>query len=732
MNNQTITSRLFASEDLSSCVIGAKGDLYLLQGISAIETTVLEGGEMTLMQSSFAGNTTLEDGGTFVVMSGATANSNTFNGGKVFIHGEANDTVVFGGEVFLNGGSICGTSIEGGKCRIYMSGQASGTVIEGSGKLDVVDGKAEENYVFAGGTLNVAGGDVINTLLGANAVLTLYAGTVSDVETESCSGDDTGSLAIYGGVMTDAVIDAQNTLNVMGGSVTDITVRSGGTIVLSSHEDYDDLGDQITVTGTLGDVTVLEGGIVLLRDQATFTGNFALADGAELAFMVEGLAEDAPSIVSDYSLMANAENAVHIMTVGSGQDTGTYRLADNASSFSGSFTVRTADGILGTLSLDAPLRSETTGMLYSLGLDDGSLTLTISADEAPVFNAVTDISRQLISIECPSNDGLLRIANESGALSIGLESERVRVWNLPSGDYSVSVSNCSNTLDYTASNTVSLKLASDSNDGLDVFFAKADMTWTSNFYAMHDGSKDPAMDGLGMLVPLFGKNRICDLFAGSEASSVLYLTDSLNGDAMFIDDVFSALPEGEKLQARLANIDKIFAGVGDDIVDLTSQQFKLAGNEMEIHGGAGDDVIWANHGANWLFGDEGDDSIVGASGADVIVGGNGDDILHGGGGDDIFCFCSGWGRDTVTQLDGGKVTLWFAEGDESNWNAKTMTYTDGDNSVAVFGVADVVLAFGDNNGDARHDGLLAAGAFNPFTSDRIFKESGIPALASLT
>ena len=741
MLNQTITSMLVASENLESCTVGENGNVFLSagsSGISANETTIIDGGKMTLFQSSFAGNTTidggemtlfqkslagnttLEEGGTFNVMSGATANSNYINGGSAFIHGEANDTVVFGGEVYLNGGSICGTSIEGGKCRIYLGGLASGTVIEGSGVMDVIDGKAVDNYVYEGGVLNVIGGDLIDTHLGANANLTLITGKASVVEMESCSGEDACLVTISDGILEKAVINAQNTLNVLGGSLTDITVNRGGMIVMSSHEDYDDKGDPITLFGTLGDVTVLAGGTVQLCDQAAFTGTFSIADGAELVFMVDGRLEDAPAIISDYSLITNAANAIHSITVGSEQDTGTYRLADNASSFSSSFTVRTADEILGTLSLDAPLRSKTTGMLYSLELDEGSLSISISADAGQTFSAVTDTSRQLLSIESPSKDGNLIVTNESGTLSVELLSETARIWNLPGGDYSVSVSTCSNTLNYTASNSETIKLASDSNKGLDIFFAKADSIWTSYFYAQHDGSMDPAWDGFGMRVSLAGKNRISDLFAGSDAPSLLYLTDSLNGDALFIDDIFTSLPKDEKLQARLANIDKIFAGDGNDIVDLTSQQFKLTGDEMEVHGGDGDDVIWANHGTNWLFGDEGDDSIVGASGNDVIVGGVGNDILHGGGGDDIFCFCDAWGQDTVTQLDGGTVTLWFADGKESNWNSKTMTYTDGDNSVTVSGVADVILAFGENSGDARYERLRSAGAFNAFTSNRVF------------
>ena len=104
------------------------------------------------------------------------------------------------------------------------------------------------------------------------------------------------------------------------------------------------------------------------------------------------------------------------------------------------------------------------------------------------------------------------------------------------------------------------------------------------------------------------------------------------------------------------------------------------------------------------------------------MGGIGEDHMHGGGGNDIFAFGVDWGQDTVEQLATGKVTLWFANGEESNWNASTLTYRDGKNSVTVSGVAldSVSLKFGNEGG--LYSELLAAGAFDDFTSERIFDD----------
>ena len=129
---------------------------------------------------------------------------------------------------------------------------------------------------------------------------------------------------------------------------------------------------------------------------------------------------------------------------------------------------------------------------------------------------------------------------------------------------------------------------------------------------------------------------------------------------------------------------------------------------------------------NSLFGDAGNDWIVGNAGNDVIAGGAGDDTLAGGGGSDTFAFGGNWGADTVSQAADGSVTLWFESGDLANWDASTLTYTDGANSVQVSGVtADkVALKFGDD-GSAQYKDLVTAGAFLESTSEAVFETAAM-------
>ena len=253
-----------------------------------------------------------------------------------------------------------------------------------------------------------------------------------------------------------------------------------------------------------------------------------------------------------------------------------------------------------------------------------------------------------------------------------------------------------------------LEFLSESNGYDDVFWGVAKGTWDKQYYAAHHGVKF-GWDGTDDLVSLAGKNKISDLFFGSEDDNQLILTDDANGDALFLEDMYSGLGN----QARIANIDVIYAGAGEDIVDLTSRNFDFETKDMLICGGDGDDTIWGNCGANFLYGDAGADWIIGGIDADLIVGGSGNDVLHGGGGNDFFTFGGNWGHDTVQQIETFDVVLWIGYGSRANWDAASLTYNDGENSIKVTGVSaeNVILIFGDDIGEDMYALYESCGAF---------------------
>ena len=274
------------------------------------------------------------------------------------------------------------------------------------------------------------------------------------------------------------------------------------------------------------------------------------------------------------------------------------------------------------------------------------------------------------------------------------------------------------------------EFVSDKDGDTDVFFANANGKWTVGYAAQHLGILN-GWSGTHEQANLTGKNKLADVFEGSSDANILLLTDDTNGDALFVDDIYTALPGTvAEQQARIAKIDEIRAGNGDDIVDMTSQRFAYIGDGVKIYGGLGNDTIWANNGNNALFGDAGNDRLVGGANNDVIVGGIGNDRMHGGGGNDIFTFGNNWGNDTIEQLDGGEITLWFESGEMSNWNADTLTYSDGTNSVKVSGVSNdnITLIFGDD-GSLRYDELATVGCFDDAASEKIFEDKNKGMLA---
>ena len=369
------------------------------------------------------------------------------------------------------------------------------------------------------------------------------------------------------------------------------------------------------------------------------------------------------------------------------------------------------------------------------GISAASLTITcMNGDVIPqtqTWEEITGATQYIVEYSTDDFEHVVQLNADTNALDS---------FQLPEGNYQVRVK-ADDGEEWTIIEPVVAgevtddpKLVRSNADGnSDVFFMNAVGTWKKSYAAQHVGSADDLWGGTKENVMLVGKNKLTDVFEGSDDANTLLMTDDANGDALFVDDIYTALPGSvSEQQSRIARINEIRAGAGDDIVDMTSQRFEYTGDGLTIRGGNGDDTIWANKCDNFLFGDAGNDRIVGASGNDVIAGGIGNDRMHGGGGDDVFTFCDNWGTDTVEQLAGGKVTLWFASGSEDNWNTETLTYADGENSVRVSGItADkITLQFGDDGSD-QFALLSGMGAFFDATSARIFEEEGKGILASL-
>ena len=240
------------------------------------------------------------------------------------------------------------------------------------------------------------------------------------------------------------------------------------------------------------------------------------------------------------------------------------------------------------------------------------------------------------------------------------------------------------------------------NDGVaDVFLARpSGELWGNDYLAVNKGYIDINEVKSGILgdtpekKSIANRNKICDVFTGSGDESVLLLTDDAwllepsgaCGDALFLDDIYSASGYDTNEKARLCHIDEIYAGGGNDVIDMTSDRYVYTGSGMTIHGGVGDDVIWSNQGANVLFGDDGDDRITGSRFCnEIFIGGTGDDTLNGFSGDNVFCFGEDWGHDTVQYdaSEGSGTLVFVADLAAYTWDDASRTFTCGDNSVTV-------------------------------------------------
>ena len=194
--------------------------------------------------------------------------------------------------------------------------------------------------------------------------------------------------------------------------------------------------------------------------------------------------------------------------------------------------------------------------------------------------------------------------------------------------------------------------------------------------------------GTEELINLNGKTRFEDVMNGGADFDTVELTDA--SDAFFLHDSLSGFHssltlsndyEGHAGTARIENIENINAGGGDDIVDLTSPDYSLAGQNITVNGGEGHDTLWGSDADEFLNGDDGDD---------ILFGGAGTNTLTGGLGADEFQFTKTSMNDTITDFN-------ITEGDSlAFFNTGGAEF---DKSSGVFENGALTIAFGPNTND---------------------------------
>lgn len=225
--------------------------------------------------------------------------------------------------------------------------------------------------------------------------------------------------------------------------------------------------------------------------------------------------------------------------------------------------------------------------------------------------------------------------------------------------------------------------------GDDTFAFARDAVWSGGVRREHPGT--------GERVNLNGRTRSYDVFDGGSGLDTLLGTG--RADAILRFDPLSPPGGGE----RIVGIERIDAGGGSDLVDLTGP---TSYGPVTVYGGGGADVIWSSDGDDLLYGGSGADRIDGGGGNDYLAGGRGGDVLAGGAGNDILEGDNG--VDWLFDYDGNNV-LWGREGTDSLYDGAGNALLVGGAGVdrITLGGGRDVLAF--NRGDGR-DVVRGSGA----------------------
>ena len=182
--------------------------------------------------------------------------------------------------------------------------------------------------------------------------------------------------------------------------------------------------------------------------------------------------------------------------------------------------------------------------------------------------------------------------------------------------------------------------------GSDIITLTADGVWSNDYVA--ENMSYSVWVGTGEKVILTGYNQFNDVIYGGGDVDTIILTDG--SDAFFLDNIYTAhhssltllsTVRGTDSTARVEDVEVIYAGAGNDIIDLTSDNFNLI-DAISVNGEEGDDILWGSTGV---------DTINGGAGNDVINGGVGSDILTGGSGADEFQFTASSAADIITDFN---------------------------------------------------------------------------------
>lgn len=218
---------------------------------------------------------------------------------------------------------------------------------------------------------------------------------------------------------------------------------------------------------------------------------------------------------------------------------------------------------------------------------------------------------------------------------------------------------------------------------------------SGNDYLEGRDGNDTFRDAGGYNIILGGKgsnvldlqHSVSDYSFASDGAGTLYVRDA-NGGISITRDIGA-------IQSKEPGF--LWGLFKDDVVHQVTDQGLKVGDELtryasSVRGDAGDNVLKAHAGGDWLFGLDGNDHLIGGQGNDVFVGGAGNDLMESGGGNNTFLFTGHFGQDRIVGYQGGdKLVFMGVSGVLPEQDYRAHASSSGNDTVLTFGQDSVTL-----------------------------------------
>ena len=403
--------------------------MVISSGGVANNTLVYHYGSMHVSNGAVANSTVLSGvsnayvpgWGLTVFSGGIVNNTSVYLGGYVDVSsgGVAENTVIYdnyGRESIRNGGTANSTTVLDGAQFIYSGGVANYSIANSSGGLYGYGGVINSAILINSGSAVLNVGTIANsTTVYEDANMYVYSGATANATVVNSGGDlylwDRNTQGYYGGVANNTLINTQGymfiardgiansttnwgNMQVSTGSANYTVVNSGGSMIVASSgiasETIINSAGKVYVynTAVANNTVVNSAGSMYIYSGGTHRLKLTMEEGAVVSAYAGGIIDFTVSewkttngyLINNLSLIEGTPT--YTITVSADQTEGTYKLAQGASSFTGTLTI--GDGTIdyGSITVNGD-DFVYNGVTYSLDQLDGNLTLTIGNGTTP-------------------------------------------------------------------------------------------------------------------------------------------------------------------------------------------------------------------------------------------------------------------------------------------------------------------------------------------------------------